>query len=632
MPFTWKKVWVWVGLETTRWEKSSIQYRFPRTDNTFSDKANVEADSWVVDTIVDAIDSQVTKQWAEWTIWGQVYPNWIWFFLKALLWNVVSTWSNWIYEHRFTLLESNTHPTLTVWTSTPISSSSYPLAMIESMDFTAEVWWKFTVSINLKSKKGQIENHTVSYLDENWFVANMLKVFLADNIQWLDLAENICLQSITISIKKEIKDIECLSSIDPIDYINSSFSIEWSMEMLFENNTYKDYFLNWTPKALRVLAEDTKHPYEGVENYPTFMLDLSKIIITDWTPAFTIDDVTKQSITFKGHYDVRTHKAIEIYLKNTQPSYDWGDTPTPPEPVWEVTFTTEERWVPENDRYEYFVTRTQWNDVKIVHFYQNFHPTATGLNWAIFKDKTQNWTTTAEEASVQVNILTWNWILNTKFDVNQENMTEEKWNFLWNFDVNTSYIHFYIKSLNDYDYLVWKVELENTDTLLDAYPFTISHDNTLIKHGYQWDEVVAWGVPASNMINYVHQYQDTILYDNETIEYEIREMNRYNYSMNNIIWEPNAYHIQTNHSGIQQYYVVCYDNWEYVIQDTTHWTVEVTTQSVYEQIETLFSEFRDAHEYSEFDYYINIDNSEYNELMWVIDWDTITEDVYEWTD
>jgi len=52
------------------------------------------------------------------------------------------------------------------------------------------------------------------------------------------------------------------------------------------------------------------------------MLDLSKIKITDWTPAFTIDDVTKQSISFKGHYDVTTHKAIEVYLKNTQPTYD----------------------------------------------------------------------------------------------------------------------------------------------------------------------------------------------------------------------------------------------------------------------------------------------------------------------
>ena len=51
------------------------------------------------------------------------------------------------------------------------------------------------------------------------------------------------------------------------------------------------------------------------------MLDLAKIKITDWTPAFSVDDVTKQSITFKWHYDVKSHKAIEVYLKNTQESY-----------------------------------------------------------------------------------------------------------------------------------------------------------------------------------------------------------------------------------------------------------------------------------------------------------------------
>ena len=203
--FTWKKVWVWVALETTRWVKQTpIQYRFPRTDNTFSDKANVESDSWVVDTIVDSINSEVTKQRAEWTIWGQVYPNWIWFFLKALLWSVTSDWDDWIYEHVFSLLESNIHPTLTVWTSTPLWWSSYPLAMIESMDFTAEVGGKFTVSINLKAKKWETQAHTVTYTQENGFVANMLKVYLADSLSWLDIADNICLQNITISFKKEI--------------------------------------------------------------------------------------------------------------------------------------------------------------------------------------------------------------------------------------------------------------------------------------------------------------------------------------------------------------------------------------------------------------------------------------------
>lgn len=73
MVFTGKKVWIWVGLETNRGQVSPISYWFPRTDNTFSDKANVENDSWVVDTIVDSINSEVTKQWSEGTIWGQVY-------------------------------------------------------------------------------------------------------------------------------------------------------------------------------------------------------------------------------------------------------------------------------------------------------------------------------------------------------------------------------------------------------------------------------------------------------------------------------------------------------------------------------------------------------------------------------
>ena len=323
-PFTGKKVGVWVSLETTRGvKKVPIEYWMPWTDNTFFDHANVESDAGVVDTLVDSINSEVTKQWSEWTIGWQVYPNGIWFFLKALLGACESEAnedSDEAYNHIFTLLESNTHPTLTVWTNTPIWGQAFPLAMIESMDFNAEVGWKFTVSINLKARKGETQTHTVAYTSESGFVANMLKVYLANNVAWLDNAANICLQSLTISIKKEVKDIECLSSIDPIDYMNSSFSIEWSMELIFDDNTYKNDFLSWNAHAMRILAEDTKHPIDdGV--YPTFMMDLSKVQYTDWTPAFAVDDIVKQTVAFKGHYDVNTRKAIEIQLINTQESY-----------------------------------------------------------------------------------------------------------------------------------------------------------------------------------------------------------------------------------------------------------------------------------------------------------------------
>lgn len=321
MLFVWKKVWVWVSLEEQRWvKKLPIQYWFPWTDNTFFDRASLEQDSWAIDTLLDATHSMVTKKWSEWTIWWLVYPNGIGFFLKALMWWVESNGEG-VFEHRFNLLESNTHPSLTVWVHSPLWSRSYALAMIESMDFNAEVWGKFTVSVNLKARKWENEDDfSVNYDSENWFVANMLRVFIADSIEKLDIAENICLQSFTLSFKKEIKDIECISSLDPIDYLVSGFSIEWSMEVLFENNSYRDDYLNWNAKALRILLEDKSHPY-WEDDYPTFMLDLSKVIITDWTPAFSLNDITKQSISFKWHYDIKQWKAVEVYLKNTQERY-----------------------------------------------------------------------------------------------------------------------------------------------------------------------------------------------------------------------------------------------------------------------------------------------------------------------
>lgn len=320
MVFTGKKVGVGVWLEASRGTKAPIVYWMPWTDNTFIDKANIESDSGVVDTLMDSIGSEVTKQRAEGTIGGQVYPNGIGFFLKALLGAVSTTKKGEAYEHIFSLLESNTHPTLTIGTSTPLGSNSYPLAMIEAMDLNAEVGGKLTVSIKLKSKKGETETHTVQYLDEHGFVANMLTVYLADSVSDLASANNICLQSLSLSISKEVKDIECISRLDPIDYINTEMKIEGSMEMYFENNTYKDWFLNGTPKAMKLFAEDTKHPINSTHNN-TLDIDLHKVQITDWTPSFTVNDVTKQSIKFKAHYDVKSKKAIEVRLKNTQMSY-----------------------------------------------------------------------------------------------------------------------------------------------------------------------------------------------------------------------------------------------------------------------------------------------------------------------
>lgn len=318
--FTGKKVWVGVGLETNRGERANIAYWFPRTDNTFTDKIETENNEWNVWSIVDTIDTETTKQYAEWSIGGTVYPNGIGFFLKALLGAVATTGTGPVYEHVFTLLESNTHPSMTVGTVNPIGSYSYPLGLIESMEFSAELWGKLTTTINLKARKGESATHTREYLDEKGFVANMLKVYFADTIAWLDTADNICLQNITIAFSKNIQDVGCLSSIDPLDYINTSFSIEGSMELNFTDEQYKTFTINNIAKAMRLQAINDKAPIDWSNN-PELRIDLSRVQFTDWTPSFAKDDIVKQSVNFKGHYDIWTQKAIEVYLKNSHQAY-----------------------------------------------------------------------------------------------------------------------------------------------------------------------------------------------------------------------------------------------------------------------------------------------------------------------
>lgn len=92
------------------------------------------------------------------------------------------------------------------------------------------------------------------------------------------------------------------------------------MELNFTDEQYKTFTINNIAKAMRLEAENTKNPIDDSNN-PTFRIDLSKIQFTDWTPAFAKNDIVKQSVNFKGHYDIASKKAIEVYLKNTQASY-----------------------------------------------------------------------------------------------------------------------------------------------------------------------------------------------------------------------------------------------------------------------------------------------------------------------
>lgn len=98
--------------------------------------------------------------------------------------------------------------------------------MIDSMEISGASGDKVSMTASLKAKKGESATHTVAYTAERPFIATDAMVYLADTPAGLDGASNICLQSFTISMSKNLEEIACLSSVDPVDYANTSFAIE----------------------------------------------------------------------------------------------------------------------------------------------------------------------------------------------------------------------------------------------------------------------------------------------------------------------------------------------------------------------------------------------------------------------
>ena len=135
------------------------------------------------------------------------------------------------------------------------------------------------------------------------------------------------------------------------------------------------------------------------------------------------------------------------------------------------------------------------------------------------------------------------------------------------------------------------------------------------------------------MIAYVHNNENTIV-DNDNLEAEIRELNRYSYNMR--FWtnwvDFSEYEIFGNHSWLQDWYYVRNDNWDYSIFKTNTWETISSDSTTWDDLVLAFEQFIEDWGHDSETQWLPIDNTQYNTVMGIINWDTITEVTYEWTD
>ena len=317
--YIWRKINVGFGKETTRWTAVTPAIRVPKASLDFEDKSEKVIDESSIGVIEDSFDGHVSKQYAEWSFECNVYANAIWLILLNVFWSVSTSWSSGEYTHAFSVAETNQHQSLTIGLADDTQDRQFPLAMVNSFELNASTGDFVKVTADFRSKKWADASLTPSYSNDFALLGKNVQVYLADSVSWLDSANAIKATNCTLTINKNLEDVDVLWSVEPDDFCNAQFTVGWSIELLWDNEDYKDMFMDWDKKAIRIEIIDSNSTLSTW--HPTLSFDLASVIITEFAKTQDNDALVRQGLTLKALYSMSDSKMITAKLINSQSSY-----------------------------------------------------------------------------------------------------------------------------------------------------------------------------------------------------------------------------------------------------------------------------------------------------------------------
>lgn len=306
-----------VAIETTRGTPVNPAHWIPFATFSFKDTVEEAREEQGMGNIADSDSKYVVMKMGEGEVEAELYDRGIGVILTALMGAApVTTGSN-PYTHTFTQSNTNQHKSVSLYWKDPDRSDLYPLGMLESLELSVEPSGKVQWTIGFKSKTArEWTSQTASFtsLGNKWLHQH-LEVRLADTVGGLSAASVISLKKFELTLSKNAAFDSVMGTVEPEDILNQQLAVEGTLELNLEADTYRDYMLNGTYKAMEVKLNRSSSS--------SLQWQFPRVDFSEWEPDFTLNEIAKQSITFKANYDAAN--ALDIIstcvLINAQSSY-----------------------------------------------------------------------------------------------------------------------------------------------------------------------------------------------------------------------------------------------------------------------------------------------------------------------
>jgi len=319
---------VQVGLakETNRGTAASnASYWISHSELAVDEKRDFIQDNTARGFIADTAGAEISKAYVEGNIKAPVADKHFGLVLLSTFGQLSTSGpSDSAYTHNFNVLNSGTHPSLTVFFSDPVGGQDYKFALgvISSLELTAELGKYFEYNANFLAKPGVAATLNPATASETFFRPKDICIKIADTIANAQNATPRKVESFSLSISKNIEEDQAFcENAEPKDFIAKSFTVEGELTAVWENETdYMNDYKAGNSRAI-VLSVENIDVVIGIATHPKFEVELPKVTFTELTRNFGVDEVIKQTVSFKAHFDLATGKQISAKLINTISSY-----------------------------------------------------------------------------------------------------------------------------------------------------------------------------------------------------------------------------------------------------------------------------------------------------------------------
>ena len=314
-----------IAKESTRGTPVAATHWLPKSSITFSDKVQKALSTMGYGNIGDGNQELVALKWAEGNVDFDLMDNSFGLILLALLGTVSSSTTGGVTTHTFTLQNDNQHDSLTFWVEDVSESIDifFPLVMINSFSLSAVPEDVVKCSVGFMGKSSSDTSAlSATYTAENKFVGRHVSVKIADLTSGLTAASVLDVKELTLEVNKNVMRDHALSTVQAVDLLNQKIEITGTIMLDLEAETYKDYMMDGSYKALRIDIQNSGVTLADGTSHPQFIIDLSRVAFDSWEPTRENDAIATQTINFRALYDLTNADTINsCKLVNQHASY-----------------------------------------------------------------------------------------------------------------------------------------------------------------------------------------------------------------------------------------------------------------------------------------------------------------------